>query len=216
MCVHVEIHETRWFHLCDVMCAQVEIQRWTGVKLALAAAHSDTTRLVTSLTVIKNQYVLAGNLQRGLAFLQSRDAASSLTLLAREFAEVDAIAVEFMLAGVSLAFVRADPSGSLALFNYQRDSPEARAYEPPGIMLAPLGHYHVGHKVRTFATLLLRACARAARRVAPCFKPCCTVRLAGCMLMTAFVLQCTRSASSSPLPMSLNSSTVVILPAGVA
>ena len=57
---------------------QVEIHKWTGTALIRCAMHKDCTRHVTSLSIIKHQYVLAGNLQRGMAFLHARDKVWSL------------------------------------------------------------------------------------------------------------------------------------------
>jgi hypothetical protein len=125
---------------------QVELYKWTGTSLELCSPFvSSSTRLVTSLAIIKQQYMLVGNLRKGFAFLHIKEDKGLLNLVSRDFGCADASAVEFLLAGASLAFVQADMSGHLGVFKYQRDDKDG--YEPPGIRAVPIGRFFAAHKV---------------------------------------------------------------------
>eukprot|EP00892_Ulva_mutabilis_P007723 jgi/Ulvmu1/5322/UM022_0116.1 len=121
----------------------VELYKWTGTQLQLALPAPAACSLVTSVAIIKQQYLLVGNTRRGVAFLQAKE--GELKLVSRDFGVSDALAVEFLLAGPALAFLEADTRGRLRVFKYHRDDPYG--YDPPGIRAAPVGAFHVGHRV---------------------------------------------------------------------
>lgn len=127
---------------------QVEIFKWTGGGLQLVSSPlSGSTRLVSSLSVIKNQFMLAGSTRKGLCFLQVVEASGTLKLLARDFGVSDSAAVEFLLEGQTLSFLQADTHGNVSVFRYERAG-NAR-YEVPGLRAVPAGSFHLGHVVRT-------------------------------------------------------------------
>lgn len=126
---------------------QVEVYKWTGKSLQLALPSPAACSLVTSVAIIKQQYLLVGNTRKGLAFLQAKE--GELKVVSRDFGISDALAVEFLLAGPALAFLEADTRGNFRVFKYQRDEPFG--YEPPGIRAVPVGAFHVGHTVRSLS-----------------------------------------------------------------
>lgn len=122
----------------------MEVYKWTGTSLQLVLPSPAACSLVTSVSIIKQQYLLVGNCRKGIAFLQAKE--GELKLVSRDFGVTDAVAVEFLLAGPALAFLEADTRGRLRIFKYQRDDP--LGYEPPGIRAVPVGAFNVGHQVR--------------------------------------------------------------------
>jgi hypothetical protein len=120
--------------------------KWTGTGLQLMSSPLlGITRLVSCLSIIRNQYMLIGNVRKGLAFIQVKEAKGTLTLLSKDFSIGDAVAVEFLLFGQSLAFCQGDSHGNLAIFRYDRTN--TPAYEPTGLRAVLVGHYHLAHKV---------------------------------------------------------------------
>lgn len=124
---------------------QVEVYKWTGTNLELCSPLvNGNPRLITSLAVMANRFMLVGNMQKGMLFLEIREDKGMIKLLSRDFGRADACSVEFLLENKSLGFVHADASGHIAVFMYQRIG---STYEPPGIKAHPVGRFYVGHKV---------------------------------------------------------------------
>jgi CPSF A subunit region len=114
-----------------------------------------STRLVTSLAVIKNQYMAVGNTRKGITFLHVQTDRGTLSLTSRDFALSDTSAVDFLFEGKLLGFFQADTRGNVAVFKWQKGG--SAVYDPPGVRAMPVGRYHLGHQVRTLR-LTLHCC----------------------------------------------------------
>jgi hypothetical protein len=127
----------------------VEILKWTGKGLQIVSSPLlGSTRLVTSLAVIKNQYMLVGNTRKGLTFLHVQQDKGNLSLTSRDFALTDTCAVDFLFEGKMLGFFQADTQGNVAVFKWAKDG--CPVYDPPGLRAMPVGRFHLGHKVRHY------------------------------------------------------------------
>lgn len=134
---------------------QVEVCKWTGSSLELCSPLvSGNPRLITSLAMMSNKYMLVGNLRKGFAFVEFREDKYVINLLSRDFGCADASAVEFLLEDRVLGFVHADFAGHFAVFMFQRSG---SVYEPAGIKALPVGHFYVGHQV---PCIMLNLCTR--------------------------------------------------------
>ena len=139
---------------------QVEIWAWTGSTLNLVSQPlPGVLRLVSSLAVIKNEFILAGSTRKGLAFLRRHKDRNTFTLLACSFALADSTVVDFLVEtrpdSTQTSFLQADTSGNLALFAYNRGNKTVQ--DAPGLCAVPLGMYHLAHMVRG-SSCCRRAC----------------------------------------------------------
>jgi hypothetical protein len=131
---------------------QVEVHKWTGSGLERGSPLVDgNPRLITSLAVVSNRYILMGNQQKGLMFLSVVEDKGIFKLLSRDFGHCDAAAVDFLVYNTFLGMVHADSAGHIAVFMYQRIG---SLYEPAGIKAVPVGRFYVGHKVLLHFPLL--------------------------------------------------------------
>lgn len=173
-----------------VRSVQVEVWTWTGASLKLVSQPlPGVMRLVSSLAIIKSDYMLAGSTRKGLAFLHRKKDVNSFALLATNFALADSTAVDFVAEPqaktTQLAFLQADTGGNLALFTI--DKSNRTVQEAPGLSAKPLGMYHLGHMV---------CAALPCPALSPCHIPACSVPLelacAACVILCHS--QCARCA----------------------
>lgn len=101
--------------------SRLEAQRWNGQRLETTAFH-EAAVLVTSLSAIK-RFIVAGDLHKGIAFLQLAPDGRAFNGLSKDFDNCDVLATEFLINGPKLFVLAGDAAANLRLFTYQPDHP---------------------------------------------------------------------------------------------
>ena len=105
-------------------------------------AFFDAKLYIVSLKSIKN-YLLFGDMFKGIFFLRWLEPQRTLALLGKDFNPIEVTSVDFLLREQSLSFVCTDDHSNLQMLEYSPQDVESRG----GEMLLAKSQFHVGGKV---------------------------------------------------------------------
>ena len=130
-------------HLIVAVGTKLTVHTWDGQELN-SVAFFDTPIHTVSINVVKN-FVLVGDLEKGLHFLRWKDTGfeKSLIQLSKDFERMDVVSSEFLIDGTTLSLLGSDMSGNARIFGYDPKSIESWK----GQKLLPRAAYHVGSPI---------------------------------------------------------------------
>lgn len=110
-------------HLLLSIGTRIVMHVWTGRTLFGAAFH-EFPIFVTSISLVKN-FIVVGDLHRGIFFIRWKEEGKQLSLLGKDFDELDVIRTECLIDGNSLSLFTADVQGNIHIFGYAPQSVES-------------------------------------------------------------------------------------------
>ncbi|KAL5727982.1 hypothetical protein ACHQM5_001115 [Ranunculus cassubicifolius] len=129
---------------------KVILHKWTGSDLIFVAFY-DTPLYVVSLNIVKN-FILVGDIHKSIYFLSWKETGSQLTLLAKDFGNLDCFSTEFLIDGSTLSLVVADEQKNVQIFYYAPKTSESWK----GLKLLSRAEFHVGSHMTKFLRLQMR------------------------------------------------------------
>ncbi|CAH2070334.1 unnamed protein product [Thlaspi arvense] len=133
-------------HLLISSGPKINLHKWDGTDLSVAAFFDAPPLYVVSMNVVKN-FILLCDVHKSIYFLSWRD--PSFTLLAKDFGSLDCFASEFLIDGSSLSLAVSDEQKNVQVFFYAPKMSESWK----GLKLLPRAEFHVGAHVTKFLRL---------------------------------------------------------------
>lgn len=138
-------------HLLLAIGTRIVMHVWTGRTLFGAAFH-EFPIFVTSISVVKN-FIVVGDLHRGIFFIRWKDEGKQLTLLGKDFDVLDVLKTECLIDGNSLSLFAADSLRNIHVFGYAPQSVES--YK--GQKLLNRSAFHLDAEISTVIRSKLRS-----------------------------------------------------------
>ncbi|PIA49934.1 hypothetical protein AQUCO_01300575v1 [Aquilegia coerulea] len=138
-------------HLFIASGPKVILHKWTGSDLNGVAFYDTPPLHVVSLNIVKN-FILVGDIHKSIYFLSWKEQGSQLTLLAKDFGNLDCLSTEFLIDGSTLSLVVSDEQKNVQIFYYAPRTSESWK----GQKLLSRAEFHVGAHVTKFLRLQMR------------------------------------------------------------
>ncbi|KAF5200305.1 Cleavage and polyadenylation specificity factor subunit [Thalictrum thalictroides] len=138
-------------HLFIASGPKVILHKWTGSDLNGVAFYDTPPLHVVSLNIVKN-FILVGDIHKSIYFLSWKEQGSQLTLLAKDFGNLDCVSTEFLIDGSTLSLVVSDEQKNVQIFYYAPKTSESWR----GQKLLSRAEFHVGAHVTKFLRLQMR------------------------------------------------------------
>ncbi|KAL8217963.1 hypothetical protein R6Q57_021336 [Mikania cordata] len=127
---------------------KVILHKWTGSELNGVAFFDAPPLYVVSLNIVKN-FILIGDIHKSIYFLSWKENGSQLTLLAKDFGNLDCFATEFLIDGTTLSLLVSDAQKNVQILCYAPKASESWK----GQKLLSRAEFHVGAHVTKFLRL---------------------------------------------------------------
>ncbi|KAF9616940.1 hypothetical protein IFM89_033010 [Coptis chinensis] len=138
-------------HLLIASGPKVTLHDWTGSELNAVAFYDAPPLHVVSLNIVKN-FILVGDIHKSIYFLSWKEQGAQLTLLAKDFGNLDCFSTEFLIDGSTLSLVVSDEQKNVQIFYYAPKTSESWK----GSKLLPRAEFHIGAHVTKFLRLQMR------------------------------------------------------------
>ncbi|XP_034204050.1 cleavage and polyadenylation specificity factor subunit 1 isoform X3 [Prunus dulcis] len=135
-------------HLLIASGPKIILHKWNGTELNGVAFFDVPPLYVVSLNIVKN-FILLGDVHKSIYFLSWKEQGAQLTLLAKDFGNLDCFATEFLIDGSTLSLVVADEQKNIQIFYYAPKMSESWK----GQKLLSRAEFHVGTHVTKFLRL---------------------------------------------------------------
>ncbi|KAM5557150.1 cleavage and polyadenylation specificity factor subunit 1 [Rosa sericea] len=135
-------------HLLIASGPKIILHKWTGSDLTGVAFFDVPPLYVVSLNIVKN-FILLGDIHKSIYFLSWKEQGAQLSLLAKDFGNLDCFATEFLIDGSTLSLAVADEQKNIQIFYYAPKMSESWK----GQKLLTRAEFHVGAHVTKFLRL---------------------------------------------------------------
>ncbi|CAL9008552.1 unnamed protein product [Prunus brigantina] len=135
-------------HLLIASGPKIILHKWNGTELNGVAFFDVPPLYVVSLNIVKN-FILLGDVHKSIYFLSWKEQGAQLSLLAKDFGNLDCFATEFLIDGSTLSLVVADEQKNIQIFYYAPKMSESWK----GQKLLSRAEFHVGTHVTKFLRL---------------------------------------------------------------
>ncbi|PRQ59892.1 putative cleavage/polyadenylation specificity factor, A subunit [Rosa chinensis] len=135
-------------HLLIASGPKIILHKWTGSDLTGVAFFDVPPLYVVSLNIVKN-FILLGDIHKSIYFLSWKEQGAQLSLLAKDFGNLDCFATEFLIDGSTLSLAVADEQKNIQIFYYAPKISESWK----GQKLLTRAEFHVGAHVTKFLRL---------------------------------------------------------------
>ncbi|KAJ4955489.1 hypothetical protein NE237_012272 [Protea cynaroides] len=135
-------------HLLIASGPKIILHKWTGTELNGVAFYDAPPLYVVSLNIVKN-FILLGDIHKSIYFLSWKEQGAQLSLLAKDFGNLDCFTTEFLIDGTTLSLVVSDEQKNVQIFYYAPKMSESWK----GQKLLSRAEFHVGAHVTKFLRL---------------------------------------------------------------
>ncbi|XP_025700408.1 cleavage and polyadenylation specificity factor subunit 1 isoform X2 [Arachis hypogaea] len=135
-------------HLLIASGPKIILHKWTGTELNGIAFFDAPPLHVVSLNIVKN-FILIGDIHKSIYFLSWKEQGAQLSLLAKDFGNLDCFATEFLIDGSTLSLMVSDDQKNIQIFYYAPKMSESWK----GQKLLSRAEFHVGAHVTKFLRL---------------------------------------------------------------
>ncbi|KAL1319206.1 hypothetical protein HN51_071507 [Arachis hypogaea] len=135
-------------HLLIASGPKIILHKWTGTELNGIAFFDAPPLHVVSLNIVKN-FILIGDIHKSIYFLSWKEQGAQLSLLAKDFGNLDCFATEFLIDGSTLSLMVSDDQKNIQVFYYAPKMSESWK----GQKLLSRAEFHVGAHVTKFLRL---------------------------------------------------------------